>query len=94
VVEAGAVREVRVLAAGLLSLAVLGWACPLPAHAQTLNDDALLNASYLFPTTTDWWVRLTDGEYSETDEHGSALRLWLEDIVHGDLDGDGPGPDT
>ena len=59
------------------------------AQAQTLSDDALSNCSYLFPTATDCWVRLEDGEYSETDEHGATLRLWLEDIAHGDVDGDG-----
>ena len=77
------------IAAVLLQLICFASTAAPPAEAQTLSDDALLNASYLFPTTTDWWVRLTDGEYSETDEHGSTLRLWLEDIVHGDLDGDG-----
>ena len=63
--------------------------CAPAVCAQTLTDEALRNASYLFPTTTDWWVRLTDGEYSETDEHGTTLRLWLEDVARGDLDGAG-----
>jgi hypothetical protein len=77
------------IAAVILQLICFASTAAPPVGAQTLNDDALRNASYLFPTTTDWWVRLTDGEYSETDEHGSTLRLWLEDIERGDLDGDG-----
>ena len=82
-------RLSRRFAAVIVAAATVTLLSGTPAHAQTLTDDALRNASYLFPTTTDWWVRLTDGEYSETDEHGSTLRLWLENIARGDLDGDG-----
>ena len=84
----GRVPGGRALLLGAFLLAPALLPAP-PAHAQTLTDDALRNASYLFPTTTDWWVRLTDGEYSETDEHGTTLRLWLEDVARGDLDGAG-----
>ena len=75
--------------AAAFSLAAITLAESDKLCAQTLSDHDLRNASYLFPITTDWWVQLTDGEYSETDEHGSTLRLWLEHVARGDLDGDG-----
>lgn len=83
------VRALTRLTAAVLALVFAPGFRATPLHSQTLTNEALRNASYLFPTSSDWWVTLHDGEYSEIDEHGGTIRIWLEDTVRGDLDGDG-----
>lgn len=57
----------------------------------SISSADLNTAEVLFPTSTDWWVRLEEGGYREVDPDGSMIGIWIEQTAFGDLDGDGTG---
>jgi hypothetical protein len=80
--------------AGVFVLVLFAGSGGVSAQESASPDSGLGDlaaARVLFPTSDDWWVQLEDGGYREADEHGSEVRIWIEDSAFGDLDGDGAG---